>query len=193
MNDAAVSTAGLVLVLGTIYAAVILYFAALALKIRASLASPSRADPGLGFRITWSLAALIFALHVLAAVHFYHGWSLASVVASTEASTREILGVPLGQGVFFSFLFGALWLADGTWALVHPASYHGRSRLLDRLVHLYLLFIVLNGLLVFEGWFARLVGLLGLGLLAGVWFTGRKEKSPGVGEREGPPSREQGA
>jgi hypothetical protein len=126
-------------------------------------------------RWVWTLGCVLFLAHVAAAFHFYHHWSHAAAYETTARETAELLGVRFGEGIYFSYLFAVAWVADvaGMWL---AARGDGRQQgpwiaAWPRLaVHAYLLFIALNGAIVFEAGPTRWAGLLaclGLSVLAG--------------------------
>lgn len=132
--------------------------------------------PGVS-RWLWTAGCVFFVLHVMAAFQFYHGWSNASAVAQTAKETKELLGVAFGEGIYFSYLFLAVWVLDvALWWIVGP-TYLSRPRWLGWLVHGYLGFIALNGAIVFEGGVTRWGGLLACAVLAGLLVARRSSTS----------------
>ena len=133
-------------------------------------------------RAIWTMGSVLFVVHVGCAFHFYHGWSHAAAWQNTADKTNELLGVPFGNGIYFSYLFLVLWVADVIWlwtfgsrpaaAALCATSVPARSRLWGQtppwrvLVHVFLLFIALNGAIVFEAGPTRWAGLAASALLA---------------------------
>jgi hypothetical protein len=122
-------------------------------------------------RWLWTAGCLLFVLHVCCAFQFYHHWSNASAVAQTAKETKELLGVAFGEGLYFSYLFLGVWVADVAAWWIWGDAYLARPRWLAGLVHGYLGFIALNGAIVFEGGVTRWGGLIACAVLAGllVW------------------------
>jgi hypothetical protein len=150
-------------------------------------------------RAVWTLGCVLFDVHVACAFHFYHRWSHAVAWQHTAERTRELLGVAVGDGIYFSYLFLVLWLLDVAWlwlappatsavangtpsggspavpapadAIAVPIAAIG-SRTIPwwrMMVHVFLLFIAINGAIVFEAGPTRWAGLaacLLLGCLA---------------------------
>ena len=117
-------------------------------------------------RALWTLGALLAVVHVLSAFHVYHHWSHADAVAATARETQEVVGIAVGLGVYFNYLFVLLWLADvGLWWKL-GAAYNERPRWWAWLVHGYLLFIAINGAIVFESGPTRWGGIVACVLLA---------------------------
>jgi hypothetical protein len=141
-----------------------------------------------GTRWLWTAACGLFLLHAACAFQFYHGWSHAAAWESTARQTQELLGVPFGAGIYFSYLFAAVWMLDvvRAWvtALDKPPRRLGRLRARwtaaqaalrkweqsrgHLLVHAYLLFIAINGAMVFEAGPTRFAGAVACLLLAGL-------------------------
>jgi hypothetical protein len=121
--------------------------------------------PGIG-RWIWTIGCAFFVAHVVAAFQFEHHWSNRAAVAETARQTRDLLGVAFGEGIYFSYLFLMVWVADVVyWWLRGHAAYWGRRGWLGGLVHGYLGFIAFNGAIVFEGGIVRgtsLVACVGL-------------------------------
>lgn len=142
-------------------------------------------------RWLWTASCALFIVHVGCAFAFYHGWSHAAAWRSTAEKTQQLLGVAVGDGIYGSYLFLALWIFDVLWLWVmaisargspevaHPRSatsvpclgwLRGETPWWRVGVHVYLLFIALNGAIVFESGPTRWVGIVALatlGILAG--------------------------
>ena len=136
---------------------------------------------------------MLFVVHVALAFHFYHHWSHTIAWQSTAERTNELLGVAVGDGIYCSYLFLALWVLDVVCMWLHPipdevangtpsvaahadaSSVPFRPNSLTRtpwwrvLVHVFLLFVAINGAIVFEAGPTRWAGIaacLALCLLA---------------------------
>lgn len=121
-------------------------------------------------RYLWTVGCLFFLFHVACAFQFYHHWSNTAAVEDTARQTKDLMGWAFGEGIYISYLFTVLWVADVLWSWISPASYWSRPRVLSYVIHGFMLFIVFNGAIVFEGGVTRWSGIaacLGLaGLLA---------------------------
>ena len=154
-------------------------------------------------RAVWTLGCVLFDVHVACAFHFYHQWSHAVAWQHTAERTRELLGVAMGDGIYFSYLFLVLWAVDVVWLWLTPLSHRGVAdeapaggspaapASADAIavplrtdvkkgtpgwrvaVHVFLLFIAINGAIVFEGGVSRWAGIVACIVLAGVvvWRT----------------------
>src|SRR5580765_3993414 len=64
--------------------------------------SDRRASMG---RILWTLGCALFVVHGGCAFHFYRHGSHAAAWQSTAEKTATSIGVPFGDGIFFSYAF----------------------------------------------------------------------------------------
>ena len=112
----------------------------------------------------YTLACILFLLHVICAFHFYHHWSHRAAFDDTARQTEELLGVPLGEGIYFSYLFLGVWMADALWMWASDS----RPRWLTPAVQLYMAFIAFNGAVIFESGITRWIGIPVTVVLAGL-------------------------
>jgi hypothetical protein len=143
----------------TIHLAMIAYVAALALRamsIHRGLGEP-RAERLQ--RVLWSLACLLTWAHVLLAFGTHHHWSHAAAYDHTASETAKKVGIEWGGGIYFNYLFLALWSADAIWWWMRPASYRARPWGVSLFVHAYLAFIAFNATVVFEAGPIRYAGI----------------------------------
>jgi hypothetical protein len=125
-------------------------------------------------RWCWTWALVCFLVHLAMAFHYYHHWSHAHAFERT----RQISGV--GEGIYVSYLFTLLWMADVAWWWSSPVSYAARSLWIDRLLHAFMLFIVFNSMVVFENGPIRWAGVALFVLLPLVWIGGRRGRRVGA-------------
>ncbi len=116
-------------------------------------------------RWIWTIGCGLFLCHVACAFGFYHGWSHIAAYEDTAKQTEQMLGVPFGGGIYFSYLFAAIWTLDVAWRWLGEGS---RPRWLAIALHAYMFFIAANGAMVFEGGVTRWGGLLACVGLAAV-------------------------
>ena len=108
-----------------------------------------------GERALWTAGCGLFVAHVVGAFQFYHHWSHAHAWEDTARQTRELLGWAFGSGIYFSYVFLLLWVADVAWWWLAPATYLRRPRWVDRTLLGDVLFIAFKGAAVFEGGVTR--------------------------------------
>jgi hypothetical protein len=161
---------GALLTSWTIRLALICY----ALYVASSLTTAGRQRPHVG-RAIWTVGCGLFLGHVACAFHFYHHWSHGAAWRQTAEETEQFLGVPFGGGIYFNYLFLVLWVLDVLWLWTagspqfrsaasatpvpprqSPSTATPRWRLG---VHAFLLFIALNGAIIFEAGVTRWVGI----------------------------------
>ena len=123
-------------------------------------------------RAFWTAGALLALLHVGLAFHFHHGWSQDSAFSETARQTEEVLGVPFGAGLYVNYAFIGVWLADALWWWRRPARYAARPGGLDLGLRVFLLFIFVNGTIVFGRGAVRIAGIVSLLVLAIAWRLG---------------------
>ena len=118
-------------------------------------------------RWCWTWGLICFLVHLAMAFHYFHHWSHAHAFERTRQVAR------VGEGIYVSYLFTLLWSADVLYWWLRPDRYASRSPGIDRSLHAFMLFIVLNGMVVFESGPIRWAGLLGLAVLAVAWRVAR--------------------
>ena len=122
-------------------------------------------------RILWSLGFVSCLLHMLAAFHFHYQWSHAAAVAETARQTREAIGIEVGFGVFFNYLFLACWGMDAAWLWLAPRDLQIRAERVRFVWLCYLVFIAFNGTIVFKAGWIRAAGIAACTMLVGAIFV----------------------
>jgi hypothetical protein len=170
----------------TVRLALVYYALAAALMLR--LRRPEWATRGRGraARWLWTLACAAYLVHVGVAFHFAHGWSHQRAYDHTQAVSG------FGPGVFVSYLFTLVWLADVVWWWARPSAYAYRPNRLGWLLHGFMAFVIFNATVVFEDGAVRWAGVL---LFAGLTFLfllrgppGRPWRGDGPAVADGPGS-----
>jgi len=167
---------GEALLYGSIWASIVAWTASECLR----LSHPRRVDAA---RALWAAGAVLAALHVALAFQLRHGWSHASAVAETARRTGQLVGFRFGGGVLVNYAFLAVWTADALWWGLSPARYAQRPAALDAAVRLFLLFIVVNGAIVFANGPVRVLGASSLLALAVAAWVGRRQAKVASHER----------
>jgi hypothetical protein len=165
---------GELLTRNTIRLALAWYFTALLLMMRLDRTDwPAATTAGRVARWCWTWGIACFLIHVGMAFHYYHHWSHADAFERT----RQISG--LGEGIYFSYLFALIWTADAAYWWLAPSRYAERSAWIDRLLHGFMLFMVFNGMIIFETGPIRWAGAVMFANLAIAWplLRGRRQDS----------------
>jgi len=156
------------LTIDTARAALLLYVAALVVIL-------GRRDPGGGLgRALWTAGMVVYLAHVSAAFHYVHGWSHGAAVAETARQTHALFGVDTGAGIWFNYVFTAVWAADAGWWWLDPGGYHRRRGQVSAAVHGFLAFMFFNGAVVFASGPSRWIGLAATALLPLLWLWRRR-------------------
>ncbi|MFO1002375.1 MAG: hypothetical protein U0936_18765 [Planctomycetaceae bacterium] len=111
-------------------------------------------------RLVWTLSCLAFVVHVISAFHFSYHWSHTEAIRSTAKQTQELIGMEFGEGLYFSYGFLLLWIADVLYWWRSPERYERRPAWLSLAVHGYLFFIAFNGAVIFKAGVTRVSGVL---------------------------------
>lgn len=167
-SAALVADPGELLTRNTIRVALAWYFAALGLMMRLDQCGWRAATPlGRLARWCWTWAVTCFLVHVALAFHFYHHWSHQAAFERTRRISD------FGEGIYFSYLFALAWTADAFCWWLAPIRYAARSSWIDRLLHGFMLFMVFNGMIVYETGPIRWAGIVLFAALLLAWFHSR--------------------
>ncbi len=150
------------------------------------LLSIQRSHLRLNARLAWTIGCAFFLAHVFCAFNYYYDWSHQTAYLETERQTIEVMGSGQGNGVYVSYLFTLVWLADVIWWWLAPLSHRQRPRILTFILHAFMLFIIFNGTVIFKAGLSRVLGLSFFVLLFCVWLITRKSKGKTlveIGER----------
>ena len=83
----------------------------------------------------WTLAFACYLGHVVSAFAFHYDWSHRAAYAETARQTAGLFKIQWGGGLYFNYLFTAIWAADVFWMWANPASYRSRPRWIGAAVH----------------------------------------------------------
>lgn len=129
-------------------------------------------------RMAWTLGCLAYLGHVYSAFQFYHDWSHASAFEETARQTRETVGWDVGEGLYVSYFFTLVWLADVIWWwLAGVKNYWRRPRAVTMSLHAFFFFIVFNATVVFESGAVCWLELALCGGLTVMWWRDSKIKA----------------
>lgn len=127
----------------------------------------SRGGRGRG---AWTVGALAAVVHSVLAFDLRHGWSHATAYLDTARQTGAVTGLVWGGGLFFNYVFLAVWTADAIWWWTAPESFRQRPRFLDRAVRGFLWFMFLNGTVVFAHGPIRWAGAAAVLAVGAAWY-----------------------
>lgn len=126
-------------------------------------------------RWIWIASAAAFAIHVMCAFHFFHGWSHTAAFIETARQTKEMTGVASGGGLYLNYAFTVWWVVDAVWWLcAGDKAYVERNRRITSALHGFFVFMFVNGAIVFGRgpvrWYgaAMVAMMLGAVLLLGL-------------------------
>jgi len=156
----------------------VFYYRVIQGRLSGTLRKPSAGNQD---RWWWSLGGLLFWLHFVAAFHFHHHWSHQHAFIHTAQRTGQLLGWEFGYGLYFNYCFLVLWVVDLVWWWGFVDSYRCRATWITLSIHGYLLFVIVNGAVVFVTGPTRWISLLVLclvGILSGSRLLGKTESQP---------------
>jgi len=160
-------TTGEWLTKGTVWVALTAY----ALACAGMLLRRERQTSPCWIRRIWTLGCAIFLTHVACAFAFYHGWSHSDAYRETARVTAVMTGMDWGGGLYFNYLFAALWLGDVVWWWIAPVGHRRRPAAVGWMLHAFLYFLVVNGAFVFVAGPMKGYGFLLCIGLATLWLT----------------------
>ena len=175
------------LVVWTIRIAMILMFVSLALRCgwkQRNFVQPGKMDSKSDFnkakrlpwtielaQHSWLLGSLFALMHTMVTLVMVFDGSHAAAYEHTAVTTEAYLGVRVGFGIYANHLFVALWLMDSLWWLANPTSYQARRILLDQAILGFLIFIAINGTIVFASGPIRWIAMIAFVGLGARWWT----------------------
>lgn len=116
-------------------------------------------------RIVWTLACGTYLVHVAMAFEHAHHWSHDDAFRHVEAVSR------FGYGIFVSYLFTLVWLADVVWWWASRTTYQRRPRWLGMSIHGFMSFVIFNATVVFADGWVRWISVAAFALLAIAYAT----------------------
>lgn len=146
-----------------------------------TLAMLARGRPA---RWLWTAGLVGYAVHVIGAYAAFHGWSHAEAWRQTADDTAEVVGVRTGVGLLVNYAFGLVLAIDVITQWRRGRRW--RPRWVDGLV----VFLIVNGAIIFGEGAVRVYGVLLLLALAAGWAWRRWIKAPEERERAAGPSRD---
>jgi len=135
----------------------------LVLVLCAEILGKKKTNPALAS--LWLLGAILALSHSLGALIAFHHSSQAEALESTAQQTAELLGFRFGAGLYVNYAFVAIWLFDAVLRLAMPTKYEQFPKMYGRLVYAFLIFIAINGAIVFKSGTVRHIGIASLLIL----------------------------
>ncbi len=135
----------------------------LVLVLAAEILGKKKTNPA--WASLWLLGAILSLCHSLGALIAFHHSSQAEALESTAQQTEELLGFRFGAGLYVNYAFVAIWLFDAVLRIAMPTKYEQFPKLYGRLVYAFLIFIAINGAIVFKSGTVRSVGIVSLSIL----------------------------
>ena len=128
---------------------------------------------------------MCYLVHVYFAFENHHHWSHLEAFESTRVETLAQTGIDSGFGLYVNYLFSLVWLVDTIyWWFVGDEAYSKRAWRWSISLHIFFLFMIFNGAIVFATgparWIGAVVFLVGILCLAKTTNGRRNELSTKV-------------
>jgi hypothetical protein len=124
-------------------------------------------------RLAWSLGFVAYLVHIVLAVAVFYEGSHAVALAETARQTLEKTGWPSGAGLWVNYALALVLALDLAW------QWSGRAQWQRPWVNGFVLFMILNGAVVFGSGPVRIFGAILLLVPLVVWLTRLKRSVPG--------------
>jgi hypothetical protein len=118
---------------------------------------------------SWIAGALMCVAHIVLALAVVHLWSQDAAIRSTAEQTEAVFGFAFGRGIYVSYAFAAIWLADALWWKTRPASYFARPGWLTTALRAFFLLIIVNGAVIFTSPARQAAGIAVVLALVWLW------------------------
>jgi len=124
----------------------------------------------------WCLGALFALAHSTGAMLTFHHGSQEAALESTARQTEQVVGLRIGAGLYVNYLFVFVWHVDAALRLLVPNHYARFPNSYRYWVIGFLIFIAINGAIVFQSGVTRYVGIACLAIL-GTFVLRRDRKN----------------
>ncbi len=118
----------------------------------------------------WSTAIVIYLVHIFFAFEVHYGWSQKVALEETARQTYQLTGWNNGIGLWVNYAFTA-FLACDLWN-----QWSGHPERLRNTRNGIVLFMILNGAVIFGTGLSRQLGIVLLGVVTLVWLRRTKSK-----------------
>ena len=153
----------------TIRIALLLFVAGAIGRIR--WREPDRVDTA--SRMLWTAATGFYLAHVFFAFHLVHGWSHEEAVRHTAEQSESVTGLRYGNGIWFNHAVTLICLLETYWWWKDPLRFQTRPAWINWLVYGFLVFMTVNGAIIFASGLTRWISVACLVFLA---FLGLKRR-----------------
>ncbi len=107
----------------------------------------------------WLVGALLSLCHSLGSLATFHHGSQSMAIEATAQQTQELIGIRVGAGHFVNYAFDLVWLADAMVRMISPAIYSKLPKGYRYGTNGFLIFMAINGAIVFQSGWIRAIGL----------------------------------
>ena len=133
-------------------------------------------------RIAWTLGCAFYLAHVVGAFQFHHHWSHLAAYEETAQQTADVFGIHWGGGLYFNYVFTAVWVADAVWWWRSGLDgYRARPRWVTGAVHGFFGFMFFNAAVVFGSNFMRWFGVASMLILVVIAASRHRRVATPVG------------
>ena len=133
----------------------------------------------------WLLGALLSLGHSVGALFTFHHANLAEAYESTARQTHELMGFRVGAGLYVNYVFVFVWLTDAVLRLTIPNKYNQFPKSYFIAVYGFLLFIAVNGAIIFKSGWIRIFGCACAGILLLLcWCQRARDHTVRLGNRK---------
>lgn len=115
----------------------------------------------------WWAGFALAALHTVSALWAFHGGSHAAAVQATADKTEAWFGWRFGAGVYVNYAFVLVWGVDG---LARSGRWGPGPVWLQRTIDAFLIFVAINGAIVFAQGPVRWLSVAGVLLVMVAWW-----------------------
>ena len=122
--------------------------------------------------LRWGIGFLLYLVHIIAAFQEHYQWSHRVALEKTAQQTKEVLGWDSGIGLYVNYLFGLALLIDLVVQFKMGPWHRGRNW-----INGFVIFMVINGAIIFGTWQSRIVGAISISALVLVWWIRLRRKS----------------
>ncbi|NNE92730.1 MAG: hypothetical protein HKN23_13870 [Verrucomicrobiales bacterium] len=119
-----------------------------------------------GKKWLWTGALVAFGVHVVTAFHGFYGWEIETALEETAEQTEAVTGWRSGMGLWVNFAFLGILAVD---LVLRYARKGGPGRIWERLIAGLVIFMIVNGAVIFASGPVRWFGIVLLAGLAVGW------------------------